>query len=134
MPGVPDEGERLWAIAPPSGGMRVLGVFAVASLFVIRGNDQGTRFELDGPTIGLGRESSNRIQLHDTEVSRQHAEIRRSENGLTLIDLNSSNGTFVNGRRVQRHRLSSGDQIQVGSTLMLYTGPGEEPEEDWQRR
>ncbi len=100
------------------------------SLFVIRGNDQGTRFELDEPMIGLGRDSSNRIQLHDTEVSRQHAEVRAVDNAYSIADLNSSNGTFVNGRRVQRHRLASGDQIQVGSTLMLYTGPTEEAEED----
>lgn len=100
------------------------------SLFVIRGNDQGTRYELEDPLVGLGRDSSNRIQLHDTEVSRQHAEIRRIDGTFHLSDLKSSNGTFVNGQRVEHHRLSSGDQIQVGSTLMLFTGPSEEPEED----
>ena len=101
------------------------------SLFVIRGNDQGTRFELDGPAVGLGRDCSNRVQLHDTEVSRQHAEIRRIDpNTHAIADLGSSNGTYVNGRRVQQHRLTSGDQIQVGSTLMLYTSPTEEPAED----
>jgi len=102
----------------------------VASLFVIRGIDQGTRFELDEPAVCLGRDSSNRVQLHDTEVSRQHAEIVQVESTFTLSDLSSSNGTFVNGQRVERHRLVSGDQIQVGSTLMLYTGPSEESEEE----
>ena len=101
------------------------------SLFVIRGNDQGTRFELDAPAVGLGRDASNQVQLHDTEVSRQHAEIRRVDpNTFALADLGSSNGTFVNGRRVQQYRLASGDQIQVGSTLMLFTSPTEEPAED----
>lgn len=100
------------------------------SLFVIRGNDQGARFELDEPMIGLGRDSSNHIQLHDTEVSRQHAELRKADSVYLLADLGSSNGTFVNGVRVQRHRLASGDQIQVGGTLMLFTGPSEESEED----
>jgi len=102
----------------------------VPSLFVIRGNDQGTRFELEGQAVGLGRDSANSLQLHDTEVSRQHAELQRTENTYLLVDLNSSNGTFVNGRRVQRHRLSTGDQVQMGSTLMLYTGPPEESLED----
>ena len=102
----------------------------MASLFVIRGIDQGTRFELDEPAVCLGRDSSNRVQLHDTEVSRQHAEIVQAEGTFTLSDLSSSNGTFVNGQRVERHRLVSGDQIQVGSTLMLYTGPSEESEEE----
>lgn len=94
----------------------------MSSLFVIRGNDQGSRFELHD-VIGLGRDASNAVQLHDTEVSRQHAEIRRSGNVFALTDLNSSNGTYVNGRRIQRHLLASGDQVQVGGTLMLFTGP-----------
>ncbi len=100
------------------------------SLFVIRGNDQGTRFDLEGEAISLGRETSNAVQLHDTEVSRQHAEFHRADNGYLLLDLNSSNGTFVNGKRVQRHRLATGDQVQMGSTLMLYTSPPEESLED----
>jgi signal transduction histidine kinase/pSer/pThr/pTyr-binding forkhead associated (FHA) protein len=102
----------------------------VASLFVIRGNDQGTRFELDEPTLGLGRDASNRIQIHDTEVSRQHAELRRVDDMYTLTDLSSSNGTYVNGRRIQHQQLSSGDHLQVGSTLMLYTGPAESSGDD----
>ena len=102
----------------------------MATLFVIRGNDQGTRFELDGTTFRLGRDASNAIQLHDTEVSRHHAELRRRDDEYLISDLNSSNGTFVNGQRVRQHRLDSGDQVQVGSTLMLYTGPSEETDED----
>lgn len=105
------------------------GATIVPSLFVIRGNDQGTRFELDEGAIRLGRESSSGIQLHDTEVSRQHAEVRWVDRGHTILDLNSSNGTFVNGKRIHQHELASGDQVQVGSTLMLYTGPSDQPDE-----
>lgn len=100
------------------------------SLFVIRGNDQGTRFELEGETVGLGRDSGNTVQLHDTEVSRHHAELTHTENTYVLVDLGSSNGTFVNGKRTQQHRLATGDQVQMGSTLMLFTGPPEESLED----
>ena len=100
------------------------------SLFVIRGNDQGTRFELAEPILRLGRDASNLIQIHDTEVSRHHAELRRSDDDFILADLDSSNGTFVNGQRVRSHRLASGDQIQIGATLMLYTGPPGEGGED----
>ena len=96
------------------------------TLFVIRGTDQGSRFELTEPTVRLGRDASNTIQLHDTEVSRHHAEIRRVDDDYAISDLNSSNGTFVNGQRIRQQHLASGDQIQVGSTLMLYTGPAEE--------
>ena len=96
------------------------------SLFVIRGNDQGTRFELEDKTVALGRDSSNTIQLHDTEVSRRHAEIRRVDAGYAISDCDSSNGSFVNGKRIRHHPLASGDQLQLGGTLMLYTGPSEE--------
>ena len=100
----------------------------MSSLFVIRGNNQGTRFELDEGRAGLGRDAACAVQLHDTEVSRHHADIAWTEGAHVLTDLNSSNGTFVNGQRVRRHTLSSGDQIQIGGTLMLYTGPSDEPD------
>jgi signal transduction histidine kinase len=98
----------------------------VPSLFVIRGNDQGTRYELEEPILRLGRDKSSGIHLHDTEVSRHHAEFRRTHRDYTISDLDSSNGTYVNGKRVQQHLLASGDQVQAGATLMLYTGPSEE--------
>ncbi len=100
---------------------------SLPSLFVIQGRDQGTKFELEEGLSGLGRDSSNPIQLHDTEVSRRHAEVRREGPVLTLTDLGSSNGTYVNGRRVASHDLSSGDRVQIGGTLMLFTGLGETP-------
>lgn len=93
----------------------------VPSLFVIRGNDQGARFELDEKVVSVGRDSSNLVQLHDTEVSRRHAELRKVGDGVMLADLGSSNGTFVNGRRAQQQELRSGDQLQLGSTLLLFT-------------
>ena len=68
--------------------------------------------------------------MHDTEVSRLHAEIRRIDDTYVIADLGSSNGTFVNGEHVREHPLASGDQIQLGGTLMLYTGPAEETQED----
>jgi signal transduction histidine kinase len=102
----------------------------VPTLFVIRGADQGHRFELNEPNVRIGRDASSTLQIHDTEVSRHHAEVRCSENGCTISDLSSSNGTFVNGQRVRQHKLESGDQVQMGGTLMLYTGPAEESKED----
>lgn len=101
------------------------------SLFVFRGQDQGVRFELDEDALGLGRDPSNPIQIHDNEVSRRHAEIRRNNSIFTLADLGSSNGTFINGRKLsprERHTLASGDELQLGSTMMLFTGS--EDEED----
>ncbi|HZZ29637.1 MAG TPA: ATP-binding protein [Pirellulales bacterium] len=99
----------------------------VASLFIIQGPDQGVRFDLDagGGALFVGREAGNRVQLHDTEVSRRHAEIRCEGEKFLLADLGSSNGTFVNNQRVDQKELASGDQVQIGCTVMLFTGPGD---------
>ncbi len=80
----------------------------------------------DETIVRLGRDKSCSLHIHDTEVSRQHAELRRTHRDYTVSDLDSSNGTFVNGVRVQQQVLASGDHVQVGATLMLYTGPAEE--------
>ena len=102
----------------------------MASLFVIKGPDQGRRFELDQSVLTLGREASNQLQVHDTEVSRQHAEIRLDEEGFTLHDLDSSNGTWVNTERQAEVRLKSGDRLQVGRTVMIFTAQSSRPAED----
>jgi signal transduction histidine kinase len=98
---------------------------------VIQGRDQGKRFELEGPRATIGRIAGNTIQLRDTEVSREHAELQRAEDQqYRIADLGSSNGTFVNGKRVERSDLVSGDQVQLGRTLLLYTGlPSPTPDE-----
>ncbi len=100
------------------------------SLFVIKGRDQGTRIRLDGATVTLGRGVSNAIQLHDTEISREHAEFRRRGEAFVIRDLGSSNGTFVNGEAVTEYELKSGDQLQLGRTVLLYTGVTEGRVED----
>jgi two-component system, NtrC family, sensor kinase len=102
----------------------------VPSLFVIQGRDQGTRFRLDGSTVTLGRGTSNAVQLHDTEISREHAEFSRRGESFMLRDLGSSNGTYVNGKQIKEHELASGDQLQLGRTLLLYTGVTEGRSED----
>jgi two-component system, NtrC family, sensor kinase len=102
----------------------------VPSLFVIQGRDQGTRYRLDGNTVTLGRGTSNAVQLHDTEISREHADFSRRGTAFVLRDLESSNGTFVNGHPIQEHVLANGDQVQLGRTLLLYTGVSEDRVED----
>ena len=102
----------------------------MASLFVIQGRDQGTRYDLPENVYHLGRESTNSIQLHDTEVSRRHAELRRETNAFVVVDLGSSNGTYVNSERVERRELASGDRVQLGRTLMIYTAQEQSSSED----
>lgn len=92
------------------------------SLYVIQGHDQGTRFDLHEAEISVGRGAGDGIQLHDSEVSRRHARLKLNGANYKIIDAESSNGIFVNGNRVHEYELLSGDQIQLGRTLILYTG------------
>ncbi len=94
----------------------------MASLYVIRGRDLGKRFELTKARIELGRDSDNDFQVHDTEVSRHHAAINLAKDGFEIVDLESSNGTFLNSQRVTSKRLENGDRIQIGKTLMIFSG------------
>ena len=94
---------------------------ARASLLVIQGVDQGARFEIADDPVGVGRGVRNEIRILDTEVSRQHATFEFSEGRFRITDRNSSNGTFVNGVAVRSRELKSGDQVQVGRTVILFS-------------
>lgn len=73
----------------------------------------------------LGRHPANTLRLVDREVSKEHASIERIGNAFLLRDLGSSNGTFVNGRRVRELRLRDGDEIALGnSRLVFHSGEG----------
>ncbi len=102
----------------------------MASLFVIRGRDQGTRFQLEEAIHTVGRTQGNSVRLHDTEISRSHAELVRRGDVYILRDLASSNGTFVNGQPATERELASGDQLQFGRSLLLYTGFVEDSNEN----
>ncbi|MHC5537611.1 ATP-binding protein [Singulisphaera rosea] len=98
----------------------------MASLFVIQGADQGKRFELKSKPMALGRDQSNPIRLHDTEVSRRHAEVRPVDDSFRIVDLGSANGTYLNGQPVDQAPLRSGDRLQLGQTVMLFNEGGGE--------
>jgi signal transduction histidine kinase len=93
----------------------------VPRLIVTKGIDEGKQFELSGPAVSVGRHASNAIYLHDTEVSRRHAEFRLSDGGYRLIDLGSANGTLVNTKRITDAILQPGDHVQLGQTILVYT-------------
>jgi signal transduction histidine kinase/pSer/pThr/pTyr-binding forkhead associated (FHA) protein len=94
----------------------------VITLLVLQGPDKGRRFELPDKAILIGRDSRQLI-LGDNTVSRRHAELRPNlESGEWILkDLGSSNGTWVNGQRVDNtYLLRLGDQIRVGRTLLVF--------------
>ena len=97
----------------------------MASLFVVSGQDQGKHFKLK-EVCRLGRDATNDIQLLDSETSRTHCELRQKEGDVwELTDLDSSNGTKLNGSAVTCSPIANGDRIQIGTTILLFTGPGE---------
>ena len=80
----------------------------------------GKPHEIDTRRVVLGRSKDCDIQLADPNVSRRHAELRQEGAAYWLIDLDSTNGTQINGRRTARAKLDSGDTITIGSTELLF--------------
>lgn len=90
-------------------------------LRITDGKSPETTHSISAEVVSIGRESGNQIQILDTEASRRHAEIRQTETGhFEIFDLNSSNGTLVNGQKANRCRLRSGDQITIGTTSLIF--------------
>lgn len=83
-------------------------------------NENGERLIITEQKLSIGRDTKSTMQVVDVEVSRNHAEIRLLNTSFVLIDLQSTNGTFVNGQRVQEHTLQNFDQIKIGSTILLF--------------
>jgi serine/threonine protein kinase len=83
------------------------------------------RIPISTKQFSIGRGGSNYLQLEGLLVSRQHALIAVENDQFVLYDRESTNGTYVNGHRVARHLLRSGDQIQVGPSIFLFEVPGE---------
>jgi len=75
-------------------------------------------------TARIGRNDDNEIVLLDHGVSRAHASIATRENGAVVTDLDSTNGTFVNGRRIATQALRDGDELRFGNTVMRFEREG----------
>ncbi|HZN33865.1 MAG TPA: FHA domain-containing protein [Pirellulaceae bacterium] len=87
---------------------------------VLDGADRGRVFQNLSPPITIGREEGNTIQLNDERVSRYHVKIQEDHNRLVITDLESTNGSKVNGEDVQLRILRFGDMIQLGRSVLLF--------------
>src|SRR3954451_25215732 len=88
-------------------------------LQISSGGNAGQTVEVTGSEFTIGREAGNSLVLNDGKASRRHAALKLLPDGrATLYDMGSSNGTFVNGQRVQSTVLSGGEQIQIGDSVM----------------
>ena len=93
---------------------------STVTLQVIEGLEMGQVFA-DLPTpITIGREEENQIRLNDDRISRFHAKIQEDNGRLILTDLESTNGTRVNGHPVKMRILRIGDQVSIGRCLLVY--------------
>src|SRR5213079_3007169 len=87
---------------------------------ILEGVDKGRVFR-DLPTpVTIGREEGNLLRLNDERVSRFHAKVQQDNDDIILTDLESTNGTRVNGTVVQIRRLRFGDRVCVGRSLLLF--------------
>jgi len=80
----------------------------------------GAEHTIDRQSVVIGRSKDCDIRLADPNASRRHAEVRQEGTSYWLVDLDSTNGTTVNGRRQQRARLESDDRITIGSTELVF--------------
>ena len=92
----------------------------LGKLTVIQAGGPEQSYELSKTTINLGRSMTSDIILSDARVSRNHARLDLGITGCIITDLNSSNGTRVNGVRVERAELKPGDTIHIGNTQLRY--------------
>ena len=90
------------------------------TLRVLDGADRGRVFGELVPPVTIGREEGNSIQLNDERVSRFHLKIQEDHTKLVLTDLESTNGTKVNGEDIQLRILRYGDMIAVGRSVLLF--------------
>ena len=104
---------------------RVLQLLTIAtmariSLYVLDGADRGRKYESIQTPITIGREEGNAVQLNDERISRFHIKIQEDQDMLVLTDLDSTNGTRVNGEQVQLRILRFGDIISLGRSVLRY--------------
>jgi DNA-binding NtrC family response regulator len=91
-----------------------------ALLVAVRGPLKGRRFSLSNSVLGIGRSPKNEVSIADMHVSQVHAIVQSIEGAIVVTDQQSSNGTFVNGSKVDRRELAHGDRIEIGASEFTF--------------
>jgi predicted Zn finger-like uncharacterized protein len=110
---VPKADAELPQLAPLSSNRRY-------SLAVILGANAGQIYPITKPRTVLGRGAGSDLQLQDSEVSRRHAMLEIRGDEASISDLSSTNGTFVDGVRVQKATISSNQEFSLGTTTLMF--------------
>jgi len=100
-----------------SPGLR-LPVGQKLSLAVIAGPDAGKTFPVATPRVVIGRAGSD-IELSDAEISREHAAVEVADDSVTVFDLESTNGTYAGGKRVDSAHLDNYGEFEIGGTTIM---------------
>jgi pSer/pThr/pTyr-binding forkhead associated (FHA) protein len=120
-----DDTTAAWQL-DETGDIRPLDPEAVqqTGTLVIRagGGRSGETFQISGDQMRIGRSPDAEVFLDDVTVSRNHALLVRRREGLFIDDLGSLNGTYVNRRRIESHKLTDGDELQIGKYKLTYLG------------
>jgi pSer/pThr/pTyr-binding forkhead associated (FHA) protein len=90
------------------------------TFLVLEGVDKGRVYKDLPIPVTIGREEGNGLRLNDERVSRFHAKVQIEDSDIILTDLDSTNGTRVNGTAIQIRRLRAGDQVSIGRTMLLF--------------
>jgi two-component system, cell cycle response regulator len=95
-----------------------------ACLVVLYGDDLGKKFNLEAPSVLIGRSNKSDIQIDQESVSRNHAKIMNTGKSVILRDLGSTNGTYVNDELIDEYVLRDGDLIKIGRTIFKFLTGG----------
>jgi hypothetical protein len=90
------------------------------TFLVLEGVDKGRVYKDLPIPVTIGREEGNGLRLNDERVSRFHAKVQVEDGDIILTDLDSTNGTRVNGTAIQIRRLRAGDQVSIGRSMLLF--------------
>jgi hypothetical protein len=90
------------------------------TLQVVEGVDKGRVYRDLSVPVSIGREEGNLLRLNDERVSRFHAKIQYDNDDIILTDLDSTNGTRINGNPIQIRRLRPGDRVGVGRSILIF--------------
>jgi pSer/pThr/pTyr-binding forkhead associated (FHA) protein len=104
----------VWSLVPS------IRLMALITLRVLDGADRGRTYQALPAPVTIGREEGNGVQLNDERVSRYHLKIHEDQRQFVLTDLDSTNGTKVNGEDAQLRILRYGDIISVGRSVILF--------------
>ena len=97
----------------------------VGLLVVRHGPETGSSYRLELPSTAIGRHPDSDVFLDDITVSRRHVVIDRNDDGYTMRDVGSLNGTYVNKERVDEAKLKYGDEVQIGRYRLSFVVGGE---------